>query len=159
MIPHVRTASFAHKELALSLLLPEDWYAEELGSHHMRFHGPQASNPPIHHPTLSIQAGEPEGVGRAWFESFAEQARQRLCASLEGFCLRRHERYTLSSLVPVDATWYEFNPADGMRTAQVQALISAGARLYVVNGATRVEHAARHLPLFDAILRSIRVLQ
>ncbi|MCC5810997.1 MAG: hypothetical protein JJU06_11540 [Ectothiorhodospiraceae bacterium] len=151
-------ASFAHKELAVSLLLPEDWSAEGLGVDGVRFHGPEDHELDDYHPTFSITAGQADGFGDAWFDEFTAQARRQREQSYEGFRPRAHERYMLSSLVPVDATWYEWDAGPGLRTAQLQALIPGGMRLYVINGATRIERADIDLPVFDAILRSLRLL-
>lgn len=152
------TASFAHEGLLLSLRVPDDWEAEELAPNQVRFHGPALPELGGHRPTMSFTVGEPEGFGDAWFDSFCADARQRL-EGYEGFRLLRHERFTLSSLVPVDATWYEWAPDLPTRMSQVQALVPVDARrMYLINGATPAPAADRFLPVFDEVLHDLRVL-
>jgi hypothetical protein len=153
------TASYAHEGIGLSLLLPDDWRAEELDPTGVRFHGPSRTLDAGHHPTMSVRVGEPGGHGPEWFNRFCEQALARLKDRYAGFALRSHERVALSSLVPVDATWYEWDASPTLRTAQLQALIPVDmSRLVLINAATRHEDADADLPVIDAIVRSIRVL-
>jgi len=153
------TASFAHEGLGLSILVPEHWEAEELAANQVRFHGPEQAQVDHYRPTLSIVVGEPEGYGTGWFDAFCEQAGERLRNSYTNFVLHRSERYTLSSLVPVNATWFDWEPEPGLHMSQLQALVPVGAtRLYLINAATRSECAETFLPVFDAIVRSLRVL-
>lgn len=151
-------ASFTHDGLAASILVPDDWEAEEVNAQTVRFYAPELTDHDGHRPTMSFAHGEPDGFGEEWFDLFCTAARERLEA-YEGFHLLRHERYTLSSLVPVDATWYEWSPEPGTTFAQVQALVPVDAnRMYLVNAATPAGAADRMLPLFDQVLRSLRVL-
>lgn len=151
-------ASFAHEGLLLSLLVPDDWEAEEVAPNQVRFFGPEQSDLDDYQPTMSFTVGEPEGAGPEWFDGFCAAARGRL-ETYEGFRLLRHERFQLSSLVPVDATWYEWSPDDDMTFAQVQALVPVNAsRMYLINGATLAPIADSFLPAFDQVLHSMRVL-
>jgi hypothetical protein len=151
-------ASFAHEGLMLSLLVPDGWEAEEVAPNQVRFFGPEQSDLDDYRPTMSFTVGEPEGTGAEWFDGFCAAARERLEA-YEGFRLLRHERFPLSSLVPVDATWYEWSPEPELTFAQVQALIAVDAsRMYLVNAATRAPASDRFLPVFDQVLHSLRVL-
>lgn len=153
------TASFAHEGLGLSLLVPEDWEAEELADNQVRFFGPEHADLDGYRSTLSIVVGEPDGFGDAWFDSFCGQALETLRENYEGFELRNVERYQLSSLAPVNAIWYSWEPEPGTRSSQVQALILVDAlRMYLINAATREPIADSTLPRFDEVIRSIRVL-
>lgn len=152
-------ASFAHRGLAVSLLVPDDWEVEETSPAQVRFYGPAHPELDDYRPTWSIARGEPEGVGESWFEEFCTRARRQLETTYEGFTLLRTERYTLSSLVPVNATWYEWQPQPEARFAQLQALIPVDAyTMYLVNAATLADLADEQLPLFDEVLRSLRIL-
>lgn len=152
-------ASFAHEGLGLSLLVPASWEAEEVAANHVRFLGPPQTDLDDYRPTLSVTVGEPEGFGDAWFEAFCTAALDRLRTSYEGFELIDTERYTLSSLAPVNATWYRWQPEPELRFAQVQALVAVDAtRMYLVNGATLVQREETFLPIFDQVLHSMRIL-
>lgn len=151
-------ASFAHETLLLSLQVPDDWTAEEVAENQVRFFGPEQSDLDDYRPTMSFTVGEPEGTGTEWFDAFCAAARERL-ETYDGFRLLRHERFTLSSLTSVDATWYEWSPEPDMTFHQLQALIPVDAsRMYMVNAATLAPAADRFLPVFDEVLHSLRVL-
>lgn len=152
-------ASFAHESLLLSLLVPDDWDAEELAPNQVRFFGPEQPDLDDYRPTMSFTVGEPEGFGDEWFDEFCAQARERL-EGYEDFRLLRHERFTLSSLCPVDATWYEWTaPEEGLTFQQVQALVPYDmSRMYLINAATLAPIADRWLPIFDRVLHDMRVL-
>lgn len=151
--------SFAHEGTLVSLLVPEGWEATEVAVNHVRFFGPEQPDHDGYQPTFSILSGEPEGFGEDWFEQFREQSMATLRESCTGLALRSNERFTLSSLVEVAATWYDWTPQPGMHVSQLHALIPVDAlRMYVVNAATLQPLADRDLPIFDHVLRSLRVL-
>lgn len=152
-------ASFAHQGLLVSLLVPDDWEVEEVSPVQVRFYGPEQPELDGYRPTWSIVKGEPEGVGDAWFDEFSVRSLRQLETTYEGFELLRTERFTLSSLAPVNATWYRWAPEPGLSSSQVQALIPVDAyTMYLVNAATRTPIADAWLPLFDQVLHSLRIL-
>jgi hypothetical protein len=152
-------ASFDHEGLALSLLVPLDWDAEELAPHQVRFFGPVQPDLDDYRPTMSFTVGEPEGFGDAWFDAFCGEALERLRSSYEGFELIDTERSTLSSLAPLHAIWYRWQPEPELRFTQVQALVAVDAtRMYLVNGATLVQREDEFVPTFRAVLQSMRIL-
>ena len=152
-------ASFAHEGLLLSVLVPDDWEAEELAPNQVRFYGPEHADLDDYRPTMSFTVGEPEGFGDDWFDAFCAAAREKL-EGYEDFRLLRHERFTLSSLCPVDATWYEWTAREeGLTFQQVQALVPYDAsRMYLVNAACLKPIADQYLPVFDEVLKSMRIL-
>jgi hypothetical protein len=152
-------ASFAHPELMLSLLVPDDWAVEQVAPNQIRFYAPAVPDLDDYQPTMSFTLGEPEGTGAAWFEEFVTRARNQLEAGYEGFRLLGTDLYTNSSFADVAVTTYEWEPQPGMAFAQLQALLAVDAtRMYLVNAATRVELADRYLPVFEQVLRDLRVL-
>lgn len=152
-------ASFAHPGLLLSLLVPDDWAAEQVAPNQLRFYAPAVAELDDYQPTMSFTVGEPEGTGTAWFDEFVARSRNQLESGYEGFRLLGEDRFTNSSLADVAVTTYEWTPQPGMTFAQLQALIAVDAsRMYLVNAATRVELADRYLPVFDQVLRDLRIL-
>lgn len=153
------TASFAHAGLGLSLLVPEDWEAEELSSDKVRFYAPASDELDGYRPTLSIAVGEPGGFGDDWFDALCDEQLDRLRAAHDGFELRDVQRYELSSLAPLNAIWFAWDLEPGIRSVQVQALILVDAlRMFLINAATREPIDEATCQAFDAVLRSIRVL-
>jgi hypothetical protein len=152
-------ASFAHAQLLVSVLVPDDWALQEVAANQVRFFAPEEPDLDDYQPTLSITMGEPDGTGPAWFDGFCEAALQRLRSAATGFELLRTERTELSSLVPMHAIWYRWASDVGLDFSQVQAYIPVDAsRMYLINAATQRPLEARDLPVFDEILASIRIL-
>lgn len=152
-------ASFDHAGLQLSVLVPADWEAEELADNKVRFFAPPEPTLDDYRPTMSFIHGQPEGFGDDWFARFAKQSVERLAGTYEGFELIGTEQYMLSSLAPVHVTRYRWEPEPGMDFSQIQALVPVDAfRMYLVNAATRHPLEQRDLPVFEAVVRSMRVL-
>ena len=152
-------AHFAHPTLQVSMLVPDDWTASEVAPNHVRFFGPEHPEADEYRPTFSIAVYRPDGFGDEWFEQFCAASVERLGESYDDFMLRSIDRFPLSSLVDVHATWYDWQAGPDHRSSQLQALIAMDMfRFYLINAATRTELAERYLPVFDAMLRSIRLL-
>lgn len=109
--------------------------------------------------SLGIVAGEPERPGAAWFEAFCDAAPDQLAAALDEFELIGTDAYLLSSGAPVFAVRYRQHTDTLPPTSHLQAYVWAGSmRMYVVDSATLRDHERRDLPVFDAIVRSLRLL-
>ena len=152
-------AHVAHPLLLLSLLMPDAWTVTDVADHQIRLFGPEHPELDDYRPTLSISMHQPDGFGDEWFDRFCADSVERLRDSHEGFSLRSIDRFPLSSLVEVHATWYEWQAAPDHRSSQLQAFIAVDAyRCYLINAAAKVQIADRYLPIFDRIVRSIRIL-
>jgi hypothetical protein len=152
-------ASFTHPGLQLSVLLPHGWGSSEEGDHQIRFYGPVCSDHDDYRPTLSFTLGEPEGHGEEWFDRFCRDRLGRLEQSYSGFSLISAERLSLSSLAEMDILRYTFEPEPGWPVSQLQALIYADRyRMYLINASTLLPLQDLHMPVFDAIAGSLRIL-
>lgn len=152
-------ASFAHKDLLVSLLVPEGWTATEPADYHVRFFGPEQPEYKDYQPTWSIALHQPDGFGEEWFSNYCEQSLQRLQDNYQGFQLNSTKGFMISSLAEVFAIWYQWEHEPGLAFTQLQALIPLDRyRFYLVNAATLVPLADTYLPVFDTMLKSLRVL-
>ncbi len=112
-----------------------------------------------YHASWGVVSGEPERPGVAWFEAFCAAAPGHLAASLDGFELIGTDGYLLSSGAPVFVVRYRQQAATLPPTSHLQAYVWAGSlRMYVVDSATLRDHEQRDLPVFDAIVHSLRLL-
>ncbi|MFP4331577.1 MAG: hypothetical protein ACLFP6_12745, partial [Spirochaetaceae bacterium] len=103
--------------------------------------------------------GEPDGFGPEGFQEFCDASRGRLEASLPEFSLQKVERFTLSSFVDIQAVWYTCGSEAGYEFAQLHALgLMDRYHLYLINAATLLPLAGEHLPIFEMILRGLRML-
>lgn len=152
-------ASFSHAGVRVSALVPETWEASEVSGNSIRFFGPAHPDLDDYRPTFSITLGEPNGFGEEWFRQFTEASLENLRRECSGFALRATERFTLSSLVDVHAVWYTWDSESGLAFAQLQALgLMDRYHMYLINAATLLPLADLHLPAFDGVLRSLRML-
>ncbi|TVR91438.1 MAG: hypothetical protein EA428_05805 [Spirochaetaceae bacterium] len=159
MVESTGYTSFAHEGALISALVPDGWEAVEPAPQQVRFFGPVQTEYDDYRPTFSISLGRPDGFGEEWFDEFADDSLGQLQSEYEGFVLRSTERLSLSSLVEVNAVWYEWEPEPNLAFAQLQALAPVDRfRMYLINAATLRPLADIHLPIFDQILRSLRML-
>ena len=161
----VEGRSWANFEHRFSINVPPGWEITRPENHLTRLFGPghfELDGVPEldgYRPSFSIAAGAPEDFGDEWFDRFCEDALHTLRSSYAEFDLDRTERFPLSSLVEVNATWYRWRHSPELRFAQLQALVPVDRyRMLLINAATVDVLAERYLPLFDEILRSLRVL-
>jgi hypothetical protein len=157
------TISIAHEGTRISALIPATWEAVEVAENHLRLYSPPDPAYPDHRSTFSISLGEPDGFGPEGFEEFCDASLATLTEKLPAFELRSRERFTLSSLVDVHAVWYscgsETEAGPGPAFAQLQALgLADRYNLYLINAATLLPLADTYLPVFEEILRSLRML-
>jgi len=151
--------SFAHEGTLISAIVPDGWEAFEPEAQQIRFFGPPQTEHDDYRPTFSVSLGKPDGFGEAWFDEFADNSLLQLQSGYEGFVLRSTEMLTLSSLVEVSAIWYEWESEPNLAFAQLQAIAPVDRyRMYLINAATLRPLADTHLPIFDQILRSLRIL-
>lgn len=151
--------SWARSEMGFSVLVPGGWEITRPEEHLVRLFGPEHPEHDDYRPTFSVSVGTPDGFGDEWFAQFCDDALRRLQDAYDEFALDRTERFSLSSLVEVNATWYRWRPSPAFRSAQLQALIPVGSyRMFLINAATIEPLAAHYQPVFDQILRSLRVL-
>src|SRR6056297_717486 len=152
-------ASFAHEGTRVSALVPASWSVSEVAENHVRFYGPAHPEHDEHSSTFSISRGEPDGFGPEGFQDFCDASRATLQREFAEFELRSVERFTLSSFVDVHAVWYSYRSESGLAFAQLQALgMMDRYNLYLINAATLLALADVYLPVFDEILRSLRML-
>jgi hypothetical protein len=153
------TVSLAHGGLRISALLPETWELSEVADNHLRFFGSAHPEHDGYRSTFSIKLGEPGGFGAEWFQAFSDASLSNLRKDFPGFELRSIERFTLSSLVDVQAVWYSWESESGHAFTQLQALgLMDRYHLYLINAATLSRLSEKYLPIFDDVLRSLRML-
>lgn len=152
--------SYFSREAMVSVLVPEEWSGQIVGDAQFRVFGPEHAEHDGYRPTMSYHRTEIAAEGEGWFEEFVAQAGSNLAADSAGYVQRGEEWFTLSSLARVHARWYEWQDEDtGLRFVQLQALIlGVDDRLTVVNAATLEPLADRYVPVFEAILRSTRMI-
>lgn len=152
-------ASFAHEGVRISALVPETWTVSEISSTHVRFFAPALPEYDDYRSTFSISLGEPKGFGAEWFQEFCDASLAALSQARPAFVLRTTERFALSSFVDVHAVWYTCGSDSGLEFSQLQALgLMDRYHLYLINAATLLPVAEEYVPVFDGILRSLRVL-
>ncbi|MDA3948217.1 MAG: hypothetical protein PF508_03240 [Spirochaeta sp.] len=153
------SASYAHEGIRISARVPESWIVSELSDNHVRFFGPPHPEYDEYRSTFSINLGEPEGYGEQWFQDFCDASRVTLEQKLSGFELRSVERFALSSFVNIHAVWYSYETESGLAFTQLQALgLVDRYHMYLINAAALRPLADQYLPVFDDILRSLRML-
>ena len=154
--------SFFHEGLLISIRAPLGWSLEEVeGQPMVRLFGKPQAAFDDYRPTMSYLKGQPEGFGEMWLDEFAARALANLNATYAEFDLLTEERYMLSSMARVVSRTFSWHHLEsGMRFHQMQAFVLASPFvMYLVNGATLSPLAGEYLPIFDAILKSTRIMR
>lgn len=151
--------SYAHEGTQVSIMVPEAWEAREEEQQQVRFFGPPHPEHDDYRPTFSVALGTPEGFGDEWLESFLEGIRTKMASSHRDFSIIATDRFPLSSLAEAHVMRYRWEPEPGLAFSQIQALVQVDRyRLYLINGATLEPLADTWIPVFEGMLRSVRVL-
>lgn len=161
--------SYFHEALRISLLVPKEWHGQLFEDARFRILGPPDPNFDQYRATLDIQLCEldpAEAAENAKEYELGENALTRLFYKAgeamkeryPSFQSLKEEHFTLSSDSIVIARYYQWREEDTARQySQIQALISSYHNdFYLFNAATLRPNAARDIPIFDAILHSIR---
>lgn len=153
----VELVSLTSMDLHVSMLAPSLWSTEfDSSVDRLRLMGPEQGG---HRPTFSIRQGAPEQPGEEWFAAFREGAVARMPATVPGFVQLGRADFVLSSWVDVTAVTYRRDDPSGLSVSQLQAYLWADSyRMYVVDAATARSREDVDLPLFDVMLRSVRLL-
>jgi hypothetical protein len=150
--------SLANADLLLSMRVPLGWDVHVIDELRFRIFRNTADSGD-YRASVGFVLGEPEEAGAEWFAAFCRAIPTELAASAEQFELIDTSEFGLSSGAKVFALRARQHAAGAPATSQLLAYIWANSyRMYVVDGATLREHEHRDLPVFDQILRSIRVL-
>ena len=151
-------ASLANADLLLSLRVPQGWEVQTPDELRFRVFR-DATDADGYRASIGFVLGEPEEAGPEWFEAFCRAVPAQLADSVEQFELIDTERFRLSSGARVFALHARQHATGLPATSQLLAYVWAGSfRMYAVDAATQRPNEDRDLPVFDQILRSIRVL-
>jgi hypothetical protein len=151
-------ASVTNADLLLSVEVPVGWDIDVVDDVRFRAYAerPDADG---YRASVGFVLGEPEEPGREWFERFCAAVPDELARSIDGFELLSAERFGLSSGADVFEVRARQQAVGAAGTSQVLAYVWANSyRMYVVDAATLRQHEDRDLPVFDRILRSVRLL-
>ncbi len=153
-----RWTSLANADLLLSLRVPVGWDVQVVDEIRFRvFRDPADAGD--YRASIGFVLGEPEDAGPAWFAQFCRAVPAELARTAAEFELVDTETFELSSGAQVFAVHARQHAPGAPATSQLLAYVWANSyRMYVVDAATLREHEDRDRPVFDAILRSIRVL-
>lgn len=150
--------SLASADLLLSLRAPRGWSVQPVDeTRFVLLRGEPDEDG--YRASMTFLEGEPEERGATWFERFCEAVPDELAASLDEFVLSDSDLFRNSSGARVLALTYRQHAEGAPATSHVQAYMWASSyRMYVISGATLREHEERDVPVFDRILRSVRLL-
>jgi hypothetical protein len=149
--------SVTSADLLLSMLAPRGW--EPMVKDESNFGVFGDPDEGGYRPNITFLLGEPEQPGVAWFRGLMRDAPGQLAATLTGYEELSTDEFRLSSRAGTFEICYRQHADCAPPTSHLQAYVWVDShRMYVVNGATLRSHESRDLPLFDGVLRSLRVL-
>ncbi len=150
--------SLVNADLLLSLRVPVGWEVEVFDEARFRIYrdGADAAD---YRASMGFVLGEPEAPGPEWFERFSGAVPSELARTAEEYDQIGTERFSLSSGAKVFEVRARQHATGAPATSQILSYVWANSyRMYVIDASTLREHEQRDFPVFDQILRSIRVL-
>jgi len=158
MSPAPVLTSYFNPEAMLSVLVPVGWDGEIVDATTFRIKGPAHPEFDRYRPTMSWSRHPSPAPGDDWIDALAASTLADARREYEEFTLQRERRVMTSDYVPLYARWYSWtDPTSGLAFSQIQAFL-AGESLWLINAATLIALAAVHLPLFETILDSTRII-
>jgi hypothetical protein len=141
--------------------VPEDWTGHFVNPGKLQLLGPEQAVYDNYRPSMSYVHGSPEGPDAEWFEQLIDDSGASMGRSYDKFRLLGEERFTLSSQALAYVRHYEWqDEPTGYHFSQMQSLIRCDAEsMYLVNAAALLPLAGVFMPIFDAILRSTRIIR
>ena len=161
LTPLPRMVSYYNADLHLSVRVPEDWTGQTINEKLVRCLGPAEPDHNDHRSTLSYQLYALADFGGADYETLIRTSGRDLANDFYAYVLSSEERFVLSSGASVYLRHFNWqDQATGQEFAQLQALILAFERdLYLVNAATLKALSDIYLPIFNAIVKSTRIIR
>lgn len=149
--------SVTSADLLLSLLAPRGWEPRAQDESTFGVFGDPDEGG--YQPNITFLGGAPEQPGVAWFREFVAAAPGQLAATLTDYEELSTDEFRLSSRAGVSEIRYRQHAPGAPATSHLQAYVWVDSyRMYLVNAATLRAHESRDLPLFDAVVKSLRVL-
>ena len=149
--------SVTSADLLLSIRMPRGWHVQAVDETHFQLisdvdDGGYRAN-------VLFTEGHPEEQGVAWFSAFCEAVPGQLAEALEDYEQIDTEEFWLSSRARVFEVRYRQHADGAPPTSHVQAYVWVDSyRMYVLDAGTLRGQESRDLPVFDGILRAVRVL-
>ena len=160
MTKSVKMISYFNPEIRVSILVPPGWKGQVVHEAQFRLFGAPESRYDDYRPTMSYLFARPEGYGANWLEPVIAQSARDMRQEYHQFRLEQEARFTLSSGLPTYVRWFEWQDEDsGLHFSQLQSFMRASAvSMYLVNAATLKPLKNDHMPAFEAVLKSTRII-
>lgn len=158
-MPHLpQMTSYFNKETLVSIMVPEGWTGEIVNDQQFRLFGHPEPEYNDYRPTISYLRGDNEVSGLEWFENLIEESGESLRTGYNEFVLICEERFMLNHFAHAYVRWFEWRDEDSnLQFHQLQALIRSEL-LYLINAATLKQLRDKHIPIFNSIVRSTRII-
>lgn len=152
--------SYYHEGLGISIKVPTSWSGQLFEEARVRLLGPPEVAHNDYRPTMDIVAGVPDGDSDEWLKALFAQAGEKMSQTYPQFVLEDESRTMTSNERPMYIRHYRWTEAGtGLQFAQVQALMLQDSdTLFLINGATLKALASEHMPIFDTVLASLRLI-
>ena len=181
--------SLFHRDMKISFWKPAGWTVETYDNHRLRIFSPAHASHNQYRSTFSVLKGKPEASDTAYLDALAAQSVLQMKADYHAFemlseqrcllgcgsaCYIRHYRWTDRDSGESFTQSQCFVLAFGLPAVAAPAVLGAstnstatGAQtkrkmkpaLFLVNSATLTALAADILPIFDAMVHSLRILR
>lgn len=155
--------SYYNAELRVSVLVPDDWTGSQVSPTMFRLFGVPESGLEAYFEeyrvSMSFELKELTQTQENWFEALVQQNNTEMGKTYNAYQLLDESFFELgpNRVYQKHYSWVEENT--GLTLFQLQALIHAGLNdLYIVNAAVVKGLESKYMPVFDAVLESVRII-
>lgn len=151
---------YFNQPLGLMMEVPSEWQGQMVDVNHLRISAPELPDHGGYRPGMSIRRGHPGPEFNEGLDKVISASGQEMAASYPEFSLVKEEHLRMGENSPAFVRYYQWRDArTGLHFSQIQAIVLwAKDVLFLINAATLKEVESQSLPIFDAILRSLRTL-
>ncbi len=158
-----KMVSYYNEQTRISIVVPEEWTGEVISDVQFRIFGlPEAGFEDYfdeYRPTMSYTLAEPESTESGWFEQIIADTGKNMPGEYNEYQLIDEEWLEVSGHKAYLRHYEWRDEGTQLQLSQLQSLIYASpSRFYLVNAAVLKPIVSKYMPIFDAILKSTRII-
>jgi hypothetical protein len=155
--------SYYNEQIRISINVPEEWTGQIISNSQFRLFGlPEVGFEKYfeeYRPTMSYMLAVPENNKFNWFESLIIDSSQEMVRDYNEYQLINEEWCEISDQKAYFRHYEWREETTQLQFSQLQSIIYASPNsFYLVNASVLKPIASQYIPIFDAILKSTRII-
>ena len=158
-----KMVSYFNAQTRISIVVPEEWTGEVIDNSQFRIFGLREDGFEDYfdeyRPTMSYTLAKPETISSDWFDQTVADTSTNMVTEYNEYQLIDEEWFEVSGRKAY-LRHYEWRDEETqLQLSQLDSMIySSPSRFYIVNAAVLKPIVSKYMPIFDAILKSTRII-